>query len=129
MNDMELLSQEAETEETLFIGKHGKEIVPNPISSSTIQSENEREAFWSCPICDRPQPAEEKALNDHIDQCLSRSTIKEAVKDLSSVPTPASTSTKSSTKAEKLSKKTNGKRKHSTSFFGPQEPKQRKLFG
>ena len=35
---------------------------------------------WTCPICSVPQPADEKAFNEHIDGCLSRQTIKEIVK-------------------------------------------------
>ena len=37
---------------------------------------------WDCPICSRPQPAEERLLNEHIDLCLSRQTIRDAVQDL-----------------------------------------------
>jgi DNA polymerase kappa len=37
--------------------------------------------LWDCPICHRPQPADEWALNEHIDQCLSRRTIGELVKE------------------------------------------------
>jgi DNA polymerase kappa len=39
------------------------------------------ERLWDCPICNRPQPADEWALNEHIDQCLSRRTIGELVKE------------------------------------------------
>lgn len=34
---------------------------------------------WPCPICSRPQEADDRAFNDHVDFCLSRQTIKEAV--------------------------------------------------
>ncbi|CZT16599.1 related to DNA polymerase IV, DNA-damage-inducibile protein dinP [Ramularia collo-cygni] len=44
---------------------------------------------WHCPICSRPQPADERAFNEHIDGCLSRQTIKEIVKE----PTPQKAST------------------------------------
>jgi DNA polymerase kappa len=40
-----------------------------------------KEQFWDCPICQRPQPADERTLNEHIDTCLSRQTIKEVVKE------------------------------------------------
>lgn len=33
---------------------------------------------WSCPICNRSQPQNDKTFNAHIDYCLSRQTIKEA---------------------------------------------------
>lgn len=36
---------------------------------------------WYCPICSRPQPAEERRLNEHIDLCLSRQTIRDALQD------------------------------------------------
>lgn len=36
---------------------------------------------WTCPICQLPQPPDEKTFNEHVDLCLSRQTIKEAVAD------------------------------------------------
>jgi len=44
-----------------------------------------KEQFWDCPICGRPQPADDKSLNNHIDLCLSRQTIKDAVRDTSNL--------------------------------------------
>lgn len=35
--------------------------------------------YWDCPICLRPQAADDRAFNEHVDFCLSRETIKEAV--------------------------------------------------
>jgi len=53
---------------------------------------------WSCPICNVPQAADERAFNEHIDGCLSRQTIKEIVKTSDEQPekkvlslTPANT--------------------------------------
>ena len=43
------------------------------------------EQFWDCPICRRPQPADDRALNEHIDLCLSRQTIRDVVRDATSV--------------------------------------------
>ncbi len=34
---------------------------------------------WTCPICARPQEASDKGFNAHVDLCLSRGAIKEAV--------------------------------------------------
>jgi DNA polymerase kappa len=42
---------------------------------------------WDCPICSIPQPADERAFNEHIDGCLSRQTIKEIVKTANEEPT------------------------------------------
>jgi len=53
--------------------RHGKERVSNPAK------EKEEEELWDCPICRRPQTAEERSFNEHIDACLSRETIRDAV--------------------------------------------------
>ncbi|KAF2273724.1 DNA polymerase kappa [Westerdykella ornata] len=45
------------------------------------QQEKMREIPWTCPICTLPQPPDDKSFNSHIDFCLSKQTIKEAVKD------------------------------------------------
>ncbi|EAW10993.1 Y-family DNA polymerase [Aspergillus clavatus NRRL 1] len=37
--------------------------------------------LWNCPICSKPQIAEDRAFNEHVDFCLSRETIREAVQD------------------------------------------------
>ncbi|KAI9888051.1 MAG: hypothetical protein M1823_000173 [Watsoniomyces obsoletus] len=66
--------------------RHGKEITPNPKKEKRKNEPPERE-LWDCPICQRPQPADDKRFNDHVDFCLSRQTIKEVVNDASkSVP-------------------------------------------
>ncbi|CAF3594866.1 unnamed protein product [Fusarium graminearum] len=69
--------------------RHGKEIVPNPIKAGAVE-----EQWWDCPICSRPQAANERQFNEHIDLCLSRQTIREAIQtDSTSIrrdPTPES---------------------------------------
>lgn len=47
---------------------------------------------WPCPICDHPQPPNDKGFNCHIDFCLSRKTIKEVVEQDSPPITPQSLS-------------------------------------
>ena len=44
---------------------------------------------WDCPVCSRPQPADERSFNDHVDFCLSRQTIKQVVRDTSAPPAAA----------------------------------------
>jgi DNA polymerase kappa len=56
--------------------RHGKEIVPNPTRDGPAEPHEE---LWDCPICARPQPADERLFNDHIDLCLSRQTIRDTV--------------------------------------------------
>lgn len=45
------------------------------------QPEQPQNTEWPCPICTLPQPPDDRTFNSHIDFCLSKQTIKEAVKD------------------------------------------------
>ena len=38
-----------------------------------------RKQVWTCPICARPQEASDREFNEHVDLCLSRSAIRDAV--------------------------------------------------
>ncbi len=58
-------------------GTHSKGYLPNP----KVETAAGKEMFWDCPICGRAQAPRDREFNDHIDYCLSRQTIKEAVKD------------------------------------------------
>lgn len=55
--------------------RHGKEIAPNPTQNNPPPEEE----WWDCPICGRPQATNERLFNEHIDLCLSRQTIRDAV--------------------------------------------------
>lgn len=79
MNDLEQLSQEAVglsvpcdplgTESTESTGSTAKDLVdPQP-------------EHWECPICGRPQVADDRVFNDHVDFCLSKQTIREIAQD------------------------------------------------
>ncbi|KAK3940039.1 DNA polymerase [Diplogelasinospora grovesii] len=63
--------------------RHGKEILPNPTPKkdeiAPMDPEKDEE-WWDCPICSRPQVADERQFNEHIDLCLSRQTIRETIK-------------------------------------------------
>jgi DNA polymerase kappa len=50
-------------------------------NSPTKKQSPPREETWDCPICQRPQPADERLLNEHIDSCLSKKTIREVVNE------------------------------------------------
>ena len=53
---------------------------PAPAPKRPLAAAEERMDIWSCPICSLPQPADDNdAFNAHIDFCLSRRTIKDAV--------------------------------------------------
>jgi DNA polymerase kappa len=75
MNELEKLSQEQETQ-----------------TGGKIEGAEEgQDQQWICPICTIPQSPDDSSFNGHIDFCLSRQTIKEAVKATSPPePTPSS---------------------------------------
>lgn len=88
MNEVEALSQRYEQEQskidhTTPARRHGKEILANPIPSTQPPPSKDmiEDEVWACPICARPQAANDRAFNEHIDLCLSRQTIADAVKD------------------------------------------------
>lgn len=64
--------------------RHGKEIMPNPNPAS--KAPQTPDEWWECPICSRPQPADERQFNSHIDACLSRQTIRDAVQQERQAP-------------------------------------------
>ncbi|KAJ9237763.1 hypothetical protein DTO166G5_3326 [Paecilomyces variotii] len=76
MNELESLSQEV-------LPSAGSHNLGSDISDAT------KDEFWECPICSRPQAADDKKFNEHIDFCLSKQTIKEAVQGASREATPA----------------------------------------
>ena len=87
MHELERLSQEDQREEENRRLKHGRAILPNPKVEETTDAGEEK---WNCPICSRPQFADDKAFNEHIDHCLSKETIKEVVKETPSLMRAAS---------------------------------------
>lgn len=98
-------TQEEQIEESNRRHKHGREILPNPTPKASISTTRElgpsvgfqkpatgyipppkdisKQQLWTCPVCARPQSASDKDFNDHIDFCLSRQTIREAVRGTS----------------------------------------------
>ncbi|KND91172.1 DNA polymerase kappa [Tolypocladium ophioglossoides CBS 100239] len=73
--------------DALSYGRHGKEVVPNPKKHDPEPDVD----WWDCPICLRPQAANERQFNEHIDLCLSRQTIRDAVQEDGPDRTRAST--------------------------------------
>jgi DNA polymerase kappa len=70
MNELEQLSQE-----------HDMQQQQNPVPTAADESSKPLvEESWTCPICSLPQPPDDASFNTHIDFCLSKQTIKEAVK-------------------------------------------------
>ena len=81
MNEVEILSQE-DLDEANRRHKAGREILPNPKRGIDTNSQ-EVSQQWDCPVCLNPQPANDKDFNIHIDYCLSKQTIKDAVHESS----------------------------------------------
>ena len=60
----------------------------NPRQASPRTKRKDEEVLY-CPICSLAQPKDDRALNEHIDICLSRQTIREVVSEGSPSATPA----------------------------------------
>ena len=50
-------------------------------TAEQLEAAGSKKEQWICPICDRPQNAEYRAFNEHVDYCLSKDAIKDAVKN------------------------------------------------
>ena len=110
LEELETLSQLEELDKRRH---HGKEIVPNPKRGNAPEEE-----WWDCPICSRPQATNEKNFNEHIDLCLSRQTIRDALQETSSKEVTPPPSLRSHGSGSKRIKMANEKGR---------DPKQRKL--
>lgn len=107
--------QREDEDETLADRRHGKEIVPNPKPEGESPPQEE---WWDCPICLRPQAANERQFNEHIDLCLSRQTIRDAVQ--ADEPKDTKPISPDANKRPKLSEKKRGRPPVT-------DPKQKKL--
>jgi DNA polymerase kappa len=90
MNDLEQLSQEA-AGLSVTLDPPGAESTETTVST-TAESVDPQPEQWECPICGRPQVADDRVFNDHVDFCLSKQTIREVVQDSTSqeaTPIPA----------------------------------------
>lgn len=101
MNDLEKLSQEVSE--------------PNEVDQSEKDPATPSEpqpTYWDCPVCSKPQVADDRAFNEHVDYCLSKQTIKEAIQGASqdAEPVPPKPRKRKSTSQE------------------PVDPRQKRLF-
>jgi DNA polymerase kappa len=58
--------------------KYGSEHT-SPVKHAAATAVPVEVEIWDCPICSMPQAANDRDFNAHIDHCLSKQTIKEAV--------------------------------------------------
>lgn len=99
--------------------RHGKEIAPNPKSTKDPPQEEE---CWVCPICERPQTANEREFNEHIDTCLSRQAIRETVQqDARTLPSAADGPPPESKRFSRLPERKRGRAPK------PPDPRQKKI--
>ncbi|KAI9807830.1 MAG: hypothetical protein M1825_005135 [Sarcosagium campestre] len=102
---------------------HGRLILPNPTPSEATTTKT---ITWDCPICSRPQPTDERDFNAHIDYCLSRSTIKEAIKETSSTPSLRTSSVNEP--GTQLSETANGDKRSASADTESGAAKRQRLF-
>ncbi|KAK8061832.1 ImpB/mucB/samB family protein [Apiospora phragmitis] len=106
---------------------HGKEVTPNPRNAASPAAAEE--TWWDCPICMRPQAADERQFNEHIDLCLSRQTIRDAVQRDSASNSPSATSQFESLPDSKRQKTGGGtEKKRGRPAATAADPRQKKLF-
>jgi DNA polymerase kappa len=70
MNDLEMLSQDTPNVSS-----------PREPEEPVVPTTVEEPPLWDCPICGRPQIADDRTFNEHVDFCLSKQTIREVVQD------------------------------------------------
>ncbi|KAK9777392.1 putative DNA polymerase kappa [Seiridium cardinale] len=107
---------------------HGKEIMPNPTPKKNTAAPAEEEEWWDCPICSRPQPADERQFNEHIDLCLSRQTIRDAVQRDAESISPVPRNNESSDANKRLKTGSSDKKRGRGPSTTAVDPKQKKLF-
>ncbi|TQN67407.1 DNA polymerase kappa [Colletotrichum shisoi] len=102
------------------VRRHGKEMEPNPVREYAPVNDE----MWDCPICNRPQAPDGRQFNEHIDLCLSRQTIREAVHQ-DAGPAPVRRSTTPDTKKAKVGGEK--KRGRPPARLASDDPRQKKL--
>lgn len=60
-------------------GRYKYGSAPNTPNKIPLSRADSREESWNCPICGTAQAANDRQFNEHIDLCLSRGTIRNAV--------------------------------------------------
>ena len=117
MNELEQLSQEYERAQI-----HDIEAINTPQSPPAIDE------HWTCPICTLPQPPDDSSFNTHIDFCLSRDTIKEAVKSTALTPPPPPLYRQSGVSKPPQRKGKRGRPKNELAPSGEQAREKRRTF-
>ena len=75
-NEEEMYFDGLKSDDFLAIEAEGLEGGEQPAKEEV----EEEEVYWPCPICELPQAPDDRMFNDHVDYCLSKQTIREAVR-------------------------------------------------
>lgn len=105
MNTLEKLSQDLED------SRHNWEYEQN---KAETRPPDTKPAVWTCPVCSVAQPTDNTLFNEHVDFCLSRDTITEAVRD--------------TLEDHETAPKSSAKRKAVTAFHGGSSDSRKRLF-
>ncbi|ODA82018.1 hypothetical protein RJ55_00523 [Drechmeria coniospora] len=106
--DMDSPEPRPDESDRLSYGLDKRETAP----SSKKHHLEEAEDLWDCPVCSRPQVANQRQFNEHIDSCLSRQTIRDAIRADRDPPSAAENEQQGTAKEGRV---------------GAARPKQRKL--
>ncbi|KAK5076894.1 hypothetical protein LTR64_005626 [Lithohypha guttulata] len=69
-------------------GRYKYGSAPNTPDKAQLNKQVSQDGTWDCPVCGAPQAANDKDFNEHIDLCLSRGTIRDAVAEVASAHGP-----------------------------------------
>ncbi|KAL2826532.1 hypothetical protein BJY01DRAFT_255981 [Aspergillus pseudoustus] len=109
MQDLEKLSQEVPEDVT--------DPSEENIAPAASEKTPDQPLYWDCPICSMPQVADDRKFNGHVDYCLSKQTIKEAIQDDSPQSQP-----------QAQSQPLTATRKRKTAAREAIDPRQKRLF-
>jgi DNA polymerase kappa len=127
LHELESLSQKIEEQQQ----QQQQQTDKQNDSADQEREEEEQQHWWDCPICHRPQDPDEKSFNAHIDLCLSRQTIRDALQETSNLAAAVNTSNEEGRSIQAPAKKARhhhdrGREKGPGVVAG--DPKQRRLF-
>jgi len=101
-------------------GRYKYGSAPNTPEKPHLAKQSSNDETWDCPVCGIAQPAGDKAFNEHIDLCLNKGTIRDAVAEAAVAPNEDERPPTRPTSAAGMKRK--------AAMTGDSDRKQRKLF-
>ncbi|KAL1835407.1 hypothetical protein VTK73DRAFT_5678 [Phialemonium thermophilum] len=113
---------------TITTASNTNNINNNNTNTNANGTPEPNEEWWDCPVCGRPQTADERRFNEHIDLCLSRQTIRDAVQQHSTPPPGVATATAHESQRPKApAEKKRGRPAGSSGRAAAHDPRQKRL--